>query len=101
MKTKNAKSIHYVILLRFTAKGAENIKDSTKRAHNFDRLAEKSGVEIVAQYWTVGAYDGVLVIGAKSEAKALHLLVELTAAGNVRAETLRALTDAEFEAIAG
>jgi uncharacterized protein with GYD domain len=64
---------HYIALLRFTQKGAEHIKDSTKRAHHFNALAKKAGVKVLAQYWTIGAYDGVLIIRAETEKKALHL----------------------------
>jgi uncharacterized protein with GYD domain len=89
----------YISLLRFTPQGATHIKDSTKRAHHFDALAAKAGVKIEGQYWTVGAYDGVLIIGADSEKKALHLLAELAAAGNVQTQTMQAFTDTEFEKI--
>lgn len=90
---------HYITLLRFTQKGAERIKDSTKRAHHFNAQAKKAGVKVEAQYWTIGAYDGVIIIAADNEKKALHLLTLLAAAGNVRTETLQAFNDKEFAAI--
>lgn len=90
---------HYISLLRFTEKGAENIKDSPKRAHHFNAMAKKAGVKVEAQYWTLGAYDGVIIIRADSEKKALHLLTLLAAAGNVRTKTLQAFTDKEFAKI--
>ena len=92
---------HYISLLRFTEKGAENIKDSPKRAHHFNAMAKKAGVKVEAQYWTLGAYDGVIIIRADSETKALHLLTLLAAAGNVRTKTLQAFTDKEFAEIVG
>ena len=92
---------HYIALLRYTAKGVEHVKDSTKRAHHFNKLAKKAGVKIEGQYWTIGRYDGVLIIAADSEKKALHLLVELAAGGNVRAETMLAYTDKTFAQIVG
>ena len=92
---------HYIALLRFTQKGAEHIKESPKRAHHFNALAKKSGVKIEAQYWTIGAYDGVLIIRADSEKKALHLLTALAAAGNVRTKTMHAFTDKQFSEIVG
>ena len=91
----------YVALLKFTDQGAKNIKKSTSRAHNFDKLAQKAGVEIIGQYWTMGRYDGVLILSAEEEAKALHWLAELASLGNVRTETLQAFVDHEFEEIAG
>ena len=57
----------YISLLRFTEQGAKNLKKSTNRAHTFDKIATQSGVKIEGQYWTLGAYDGVLILDADSE----------------------------------
>jgi uncharacterized protein with GYD domain len=86
----------YIALLRYTQKGAENIKASPDRAHHFNQLAEKVGVKIEGQFWTTGRYDGVLIIDAATDQKALHMLAELAAAGNVRTETMRAFNHTEF-----
>ncbi|MHB8521168.1 MAG: GYD domain-containing protein [Limisphaerales bacterium] len=91
----------YITLLRFTETGAKNLKKSTDRAHAFNQAAKKSGVTIEGQFWTMGAYDGVLIINADSEEKALHCLTELAAHGAVRTETQQAFTDKEFDAIIG
>ena len=91
----------YISLLRFTEQGAKNVKKSTNRAHEFDAVAAKSGVKIEGQYWTLGAYDGVLIISADSEEKALHCLAELASQGNVRTETMQAFLDKGFEEIIG
>ena len=92
---------HYIALIHFTEQGAKNLKKSASRAHAFDAAAKKAGVKIEGQYWTVGAYDGVLILSADNENKLLHCLAELAMRGNVRTETLRAFTDKEFVAIAG
>ena len=91
----------YISLLRFTEKGAKDLKKSTNRAHNFDKIAAKAGVKIEGQFWTLGAYDGVLIISADSEQKALHCLSQLAANGNVRTETMKAFIDKEFDEIVG
>lgn len=91
----------YISLLRFTEKGAEHIKDSTKRARAFDEAAEKAGIRIVGQYWTIGRYDGVLIVEAETERNALHWLTELAADGNVKPETLQAFGAEEFKQIVG
>jgi uncharacterized protein with GYD domain len=90
----------YISLLSFTDKGAKDIKKSTSRAHAFDRAAAKAGVQVEGQYWTLGSYDGVLIISADNETKALHLLAELAAQGNIRSETMLALTDEGFDELA-
>lgn len=89
----------YITLLKFTEKGSTNIKESTARAHAFDALAEKAGVTVEGQYWTMGRCDGVLILSAANEHKILHLLTELASFGNVRTETMQAFTDKEFDAI--
>ena len=89
----------YISLIRFTEQGARNIKKSVDRAHKFDQAAEKAGVTIEAQYWTLGPYDGVLIISADDPKKALHCLAELASYGNVSVQTLTAFKDTEFEAI--
>jgi uncharacterized protein with GYD domain len=89
----------YISLLRFTEQGARDIKQSIQRAHEFGEAAAKAGVTIEGQYWTLGAYDGVLVITADSEAKALHCLADLASHGYVRTETLQAFTDDGFSEI--
>ena len=91
----------YITLIRFTEQGAKNIKQSTARASAFAGAAAKAGVKVVAQYWTAGSYDGVLVLSADSERKALHVLTKLAAAGNVRTETMQAFDAKEFKSIVG
>ena len=93
--------IRYITLLTFTPKGAEELRDSTERAHRFDKLAKKAGVTVEGQYWTMGSCDGVLILRADKEKKILHLLAELAVAGNVRTNTLRAFTDKEFAELVG
>ena len=91
----------YISLLRFTEQGAKNLKDSTNRAHTFDKIAAQAGVKIEGQYWTLGAYDGVLILDADSEQKVLRCLIQLAAQGNVRSETMQTFIDNEFDAIVG
>ena len=91
----------YISLLRFTEQGAKNLKKSTNRAHAFDKLAAKAGVKVEGQYWTMGSFDGVLVLSANSEKKILHLLADLAALGNVRTQTMQAFVDTEFDEVVG
>ena len=92
--------IRYVTLLRFTEQGLKNLKKSTARAADFREAAAQMGVNVEMQYWTTGAYDGVLIFSADVESNALRCLAALAAAGNVRTETLKAFNAKEFDAIA-
>ena len=89
----------YVILIRFTEQGSKALKKSTERARAFKDAATKAGVKVEAQYWTIGAADGVLIVSADTEKQALKLVTALASAGNVKTETLQAFTDSEFDAI--
>jgi uncharacterized protein with GYD domain len=91
----------YIALLNFTEQGAKNIKRSTSRAHAFDRAAKKAGVKVEGQFWTMGRYDGVLILSASDETKVLHMLTLLAALGNVRTQTMQAFVDREFDKIVG
>lgn len=93
--------VRYVSLLKFTEQGARAVKKSTSRAREFSAAAAKAGVKIEAQYWTVGRFDGVLILSAANEQAALRALAELGALGNVHTQSLQAFNDQEFEAIVG
>jgi len=91
----------YITLIRFTDQGARAIKKSAARAAGFRKVAERAGITVEAQYWTTGAYDGILILSANSEEKVLHYLTELAAAGNVRPETMQAFDAKQFGALTG
>ena len=87
----------FIVLIRFTDKGARDIEQSTQRAETFDTAAEKAGVVIEGQFWTVGSYDGVLIIRTETEGAAMRCLAALVADGNVRTEVLKAFDSNEFQ----
>ena len=76
------------------------IKRSAARAQAFRTAAARSGVKVEAQFWTTGAYDGVLILSG-DERKILRCLSRLMAQGNVRTETLRAYSEDEYRKIIG
>jgi uncharacterized protein with GYD domain len=85
----------YVALIRFTEQGAKNVRDTRKRAAAFREAAQAAGVTVREQYWTLGAYDGLLVLDAPDEASVTAAMVALGALGNVRTQTMRAFDDSE------
>lgn len=89
----------YIALLKFTDQGSKNIKDSTSRARAFGKQAAKAGVKVDSQYWTVGKFDGVLILSANDGQKVVKLLTELASLGNVRTQSLQAFSEKEFDAI--
>jgi len=89
----------YIALLDFTDQGIRNLEDSPHRADAFNAFAEKAGVRIVGQYWTIGSHDGVLILEAPSEEQAVSVLMHLAGSGNVRTTTLRAFDWAQAQGL--
>jgi uncharacterized protein with GYD domain len=87
----------FIALLDYTDQGIRSIEDSTHRADQFNALAERAGARVVAQYWTIGSHDGVLILEASSDELAASLLLALASMGNVRTTTLRAFEWAEAQ----
>ena len=85
----------YVALIRFTEQGAKNVRETRQRAAAFRDAAQAAGVTVREQYWTLGSYDGLLVLDAPDEASVTAAMVALSALGNVRTQTMRAFDDSE------
>jgi uncharacterized protein with GYD domain len=90
----------YVILGNFTEQGIRSVKDSPKRAQAFKEMAQKLGVTIKDIYYTVGRYD-LLAIAEGTDEAVTSALLSVGALGNVRTQTLRAFSAAEFGKIVG
>jgi uncharacterized protein with GYD domain len=54
---------------------------------------------VSAIYWTLGAFDGVLICEAPDEVTATAAMLHLSAQGNVRTHTARAFGASEMEQI--
>ena len=89
----------YVSLFHFTRLGRGAIKKSPDRAEAFIKSCRQAGITVEALLWTVGTYDGLVIIKAKNHVKALNALAKLGALGNVRTETLQAFDAKEFAEI--
>ena len=87
----------YVILGNYTGQGIASIKDSPSRIEAARKAMEAAGGKLVAWYLTIGRYDFVLITQAPNVKVAASLLLAIGAQGNVRTETLHALTEAEFK----
>jgi uncharacterized protein with GYD domain len=89
----------FISTIKFTAQGMTNIRDTCKRAAALKASARKMGVKITDVYWTMGAFDGLLVFEAADEETATALLLHIGSLGNVHTQTARAFTAAEMEKI--
>jgi uncharacterized protein with GYD domain len=89
----------FIATLKFTPQGMTDIQGTCKRADAFKAAARKMGGKVTDIYWTLGAFDGVLVFEAPDDETATALMLHLGALGNVRTQTARAFTATEMEKI--
>ena len=61
--------------------------------------AQKMGMKIVEEYWTMGAYDAVVIFEAPDDETMSAFILKVGSLGNVTAQTLRAFRRNEMEKI--
>jgi uncharacterized protein with GYD domain len=92
----------YVVLLHYTQKGIESIKDSPDRLDAAKEAAKSMGVDIREFYLAMGQYDAVVIGEAPDDKSITSFALASASLGNVRTETLRVYTEDEYrELIAG
>ena len=89
----------YVSLLQFTDQGVRNVKDTSKRSEAATAEAEKMGVKIINLFWTMGAYDVVVLLDAPNDETVSAFSLKLGSLGNVKSQTMRAFRVEEMESI--
>jgi uncharacterized protein with GYD domain len=92
----------YVLLLQYTDQGIRGVKDTTKRAAAFrGEIAGKFGVKVSEVLWTLGHYDGVVLVEAANDEAMAACSLSVAKLGNVKIHILRAFQDSEMEALLG
>ncbi len=91
----------FITTMQFTEKGVKAVKDTCNRATAFQATAQKMGVKVIGLYWTLGAFDGVIVFEAPDEPTATAAMLHLSSLGNMRTQTARAFDTAEMQKILG
>ena len=89
----------YISLLQFTDQGIRNVKDSIKRAAAATAEAEKMGAKVTDAFWTMGAYDVVLLLDAPDDETVSAFSLKVGSLGNVKSQTMRAFRREEMESI--
>jgi uncharacterized protein with GYD domain len=89
----------YIGLMKFTDQGIRNVKETTKRAKDFQEFAAKMNVKVREMFWTLGRYDVVVVAEAPDDETITRLTLGLGMLGNVKTETLRAFSAQEMNQI--
>ncbi len=91
----------YIVLLHFTQKGVETIKDGPKRLDAAKQAFRAVGAELKAYYLTMGRYDGIGIVEAPNDETIARIALGAASAGTIRTETLRAFTEDEYRKIVG
>jgi uncharacterized protein with GYD domain len=89
----------YISLIKYTQKGAENIKDSPSRYDAFRQLCESMGAKAEGIYLTMERYDLVVVLDAPNPETVAKLILATASKGSVSTETLHAFSEEEYRKI--
>ena len=91
----------FIATIQFTEQGIKDIRDTTKRASAIKTAAKKMGIKVTSVYWTLGAFDGVLIFDAPDDETATALMLHIASLGNVKTRTARAFDATAMEKILG
>jgi len=75
------------------------MRDTIKRSDAFKEMAKKFGVNVKEMFWTQGQYDIVLITEAPDDITGTALNLSLCTLGNVRTQSLRALSAVEMKEV--
>jgi len=89
----------YVMLVHWTEKGMQQVKDSPKRLDTAKRALKEMGGDFKSFYMTMGDYDLVAIYEAPDDAVAARFTLMLGMLGNVRSTTLKAFPEAAYREI--
>ena len=89
----------FITTIKFTEQGIKAIGDTTKRASSIKSTAKKMGIKVKDIYWTLGAYDGLLIFDAPDDETATALLLHLGSQGNLQTTTAKAFTASEIDKV--
>jgi uncharacterized protein with GYD domain len=89
----------YITLLKFTDQGIKGIKESPARMEKAKALAKSLGCDVKSFHVTLGSYDIVGLFEAPNDDAIAKFVLAAGALGNVKSETMRALSEDEFRKI--
>ena len=89
----------YISLLRYTQQGIADAKGGPARLDAAKEAFRRAGGELKGFYLTMSQYDGVAISDLPDDATAARVVLGISAQGNLRSETLKAFTEAEYKKI--
>jgi uncharacterized protein with GYD domain len=90
----------YISLLRYTHQGISTAKAAPARIDAAKEAYRKAGGELKAVYLTMGQYDLVAIAEMPNDEAVARMALVMGGQGNIRSETYRAFTEAEFRKMA-
>jgi uncharacterized protein with GYD domain len=91
----------YIMLLNWTSKGVQDVKNSVSRWEASKKLASDSGCTLEAIYMTFGEHDLVTILDAPDDEAAAKLVLKIGQNGAVHGKTLKAFAEADYRKIIG
>src|SRR4026207_768609 len=89
----------YIGLIQFADQGIRNIKETVKRGDAAMAEAEKMAMKVAEEFWTMGAYDAVVVFDAPDDETMRAVMLKIGSLGNNKSHTMRAFPRTEMEKI--
>ena len=89
----------YISLLNFTEQGIKSFQDTLDRAKAASDAMTAAGGSMRDIYYTLGAYDLVVVSEFPDDESATAVLLKLGSQGNVRTTTMRGFSRDEMSRI--
>ena len=91
--------VRFTLLIRYTEIGVSQIQNTVARASLFRQTATALEVTVESMFWTLGEFDGVIILSAAEELSIVALVTELARRGYVRTHLMKAYTEEEFAGV--
>lgn len=89
----------YFVLVNWTEKGVQQVKDSPKRLDAAKKALREMGGEVKGVYLTMGEYDLIVICEASDDAVMASFVMQLGMLGFVRTRTLKAFPETAYREI--
>src|SRR5437879_13463290 len=86
----------YIALVNYTDQGVRQIRQTTERTKALINAAANLGVKIKDIYWTMRAFDVVIIAEAPDDDSVMAFAASMGSPGNSRTHTLRPFAAAEM-----
>lgn len=85
----------YVVLATLTDQGARTMQDLARRLENARATFRANGAEMKQLYFSMGAYDYVVIAEAPDDETMTRVSLAVSSQGNVRTNSFRVFTEQE------